>query len=236
MQPTLEGQVILVTGASGVFGRACAKRLAALKATVILMGRRTQKLETLYDEILEASLPTPWLLPLDFAQPGENAFLDTAEMIETQLGRLDGIIHCAAELGYLLPLSEMDAGRWQRLMDVNLNAPLSLTQAVLPLLKRSGHGRAVFIGDSATGSGKAFWGAYGVAKAGLKAYAGIFQQEMENFGLKSLYFEPNAMRSPIRLSAYPGEDHPSLPSPEVPAQRLIEAYLEGPFQPTQFPV
>jgi NAD(P)-dependent dehydrogenase (short-subunit alcohol dehydrogenase family) len=147
-------------------------------------------------------------------------------MIETHLGKLDGVIHCAAELGYLLPLTEIDAKRWQRLMAINLHAPLALTQAVLPLLKCSGHGQAIFVGDSACGDGKAFWGAYGVAKAGLKAYASIFQQEMESFGLKSLYFEPDAMRSPIRLSAYPGEDHQALPLPEVPAERLIDTFLK----------
>lgn len=227
--PSLKGEIVLITGASGIFGSACAKGLARLQATVILMGRRTQKLEKIYDEILQESLPEPWILPLDFTKTGETELSETVEMIGTHLGKLDGIIHCAAELGYLLPLGEIDAKRWHRLMDINLNSPIALTQAILPFLRQSGHGQAIFVGDSATGEGKAFWGAYGVAKAGLKTYASIFQQELESFGLRGLYFEPDAMRSPIRLSAYPGEDHHALPSPEVPAQRLIDAYLQHHF-------
>jgi NAD(P)-dependent dehydrogenase (short-subunit alcohol dehydrogenase family) len=218
----LEGRVILITGATGALGSVAAKACAKAGATVILLGRHIQKLEKLYDAIVSQGGQTPAIYPLDLAGASEQDYADLADTLRQETGGLHGLMHCAAELGHLLPLSEVDGNRWQRLLQVNLTAPFLLTRAVGKLLIESGNASVVFVGDSAVGNGKAFWGAYGVAKLGLTGYAHMLHSESESFGLRAHVFTPGPMRSPIRLRAYPGEHPDSLPTPEIHAEPILK--------------
>ena len=96
----------------------------------------------------------------------------------------------------------------------------------------SGGGNIIFVGDSAVGQGKPFWGAYGIAKLGLAGLAHMLQAESENFGLRSEVFTPGPMRTPIRLRAYPGEHPDSLPAPDRHADAILERLARPPFKHT----
>ena len=220
----LRDRVILVTGATGALGSVAAKACARAGATVVLLARKVRKLEQVYDDILEAGGPTPAIYPLDLAGATEQDYADLAETLKRELGGLHGVMHAAAELGFLRPLADLDAAAWQRLLLVNLTAPFLLTRALTGLLTASGGGRVVFVGDSGVGDGKAFWGAYGVAKLGLAGYARILDAETGNRGLRAELFTPGPMRSPIRLRAYPGENLAALPLPDIHAEHLVSLF------------
>ena len=219
--PILDGRTVLITGASGTLGSVAAKAAAAAGATVVLMGRNVPRLEQLYDAILAAGGPTPALYPLDLAGASEADYAGLAATVQQELGGLHGLLHGAAELGHLSPLTEFDASHWQRLLHVNLTAPFLLTRAVTPLLLASGGGSVVFLGDSGVGDGKAFWGPYGIAKLGLAGLARMFNAELENRGVRATLFTPGPMRSAIRLRAYPGENLASLATPDTHAAPLM---------------
>lgn len=226
----LKNQIILVTGASGALGRMAAKTCAAAGATVILMGRRIPPLERLYDEITLAGDLTPAILPLDLAKAGEQHYEELATTIREELGGLTGLIHCAAELGHLSPLSDIDSLRWQRLLQVNLTAPYMLTRAVLRLMLDSTEsGNVVFVGDSGVADGRAFWGAYGVAKIALAGFGRILNAETESLGLRTHLWTPGPMRTSIRLRAYPGENPRNLPGPEIHAEQIIRLFSPDNF-------
>ena len=220
----LRDRVILVTGATGALGSVAARACARAGATVVLLARKVRKLEQVYDEILAAGGPTPAIYPLDLAGATEKDYAELADTLERELGGLHGVMHAAAELGFLRPLADLDAAAWQRLLLVNLTAPFLLTRALTGLLTASGGGRVVFVGDSGVGDGKAFWGAYGVAKLGLAGYARILDAETGNRGLRAELFTPGPMRSPIRLRAYPGENLAELPLPDIHAERLVSLF------------
>ncbi|MFM8445687.1 MAG: SDR family NAD(P)-dependent oxidoreductase, partial [Methylococcus sp.] len=151
----------------------------------------------------------------------ETDYAELAEALTQELGGLQGLMHCAAELGHLGPLRDIDGPRWQRLLHINLTAPFLLTQALIPLMTKAGEGKVIFVGDSAVGDGKAFWGAYGVAKSGLATYSRILDEESASFGVRAKVFTPGPMRSPIRLRAYPGESLAALPEPRVHAETIV---------------
>ena len=220
----LRDRVILVTGATGALGSVAAKACARAGATVVLLARKVRKLEQVYDEILAAGGPTPAIYPLDLAGATEQDYAELAGTLERELGGLHGVMHAAAELGFLRPLADLDAAAWQRLLLVNLTAPFLLTRALTGLLTASGGGRVVFVGDSGVGDGKAFWGAYGVAKLGLAGYARILDAETGNRGLRAEIFTPGPMRSPIRLRAYPGESLAELPLPDIHTEHLVSLF------------
>lgn len=221
-EPTTSPQrTVLITGATGGLGAATAKACAKTGATVVLLSRTIPRLEKLYDEIVAAGGPQPAIYPLDLAGAGEKDYFDLAAILEQELGALHGLLHCAAELGSLGPLADITGERWQRLLHVNLTAPFLMTRELLPLLLKSGPGAAVFIGDSGVGAGKAYWGAYGVAKLALDGYARILADETESFGLKVHRYTPGPIHTPIRRAAYPGENPATLALPEAHADALV---------------
>jgi NAD(P)-dependent dehydrogenase (short-subunit alcohol dehydrogenase family) len=227
----LTDRIIVITGATGGLGRVAALTLAGAGATLVLIARKVPRLENLYDEILKSGGPQPAIYPLDLAGANEADYAEMAQRIRESLGPVHGIFHAAAELGALKPFQEVDGATWQRLIHVNLSAPVFLTQSLLSSLKETAEGTVVFVDDSATGEGKAFWGAYGVAKAGLRSFAKMLHAEMEGFGVRATCFTPGPIRSPIRLRAYPGESLDQLKSAELCKDGILNLFAPKPHNP-----
>ena len=92
----LDGRVILVAGAAGGLGSAASVACARAGATVVLLGRKVAPLNRVYDAA-SAVGPEPLLYPLDLVGAAPDDYAELALRIETELGRLDGILHCAAD-------------------------------------------------------------------------------------------------------------------------------------------
>ncbi len=220
--PDLSGRVVLVTGATGGVGRPLALACSAAGATVVLHARVVRKLEALFDEIVAAGRPEPTILPLDLAQAEAKDFENVASAIEAQLGRLDGVVHTAAMLGSLGPLEHQSFDAWLKVLRVNVTAAMGLTRALMPLLDRAPDASVVFTLDDRGLDPRAYWGAYGVAKAGVAALARILADEWENRPhLRINAVVPGPIRSPMRGQTHPAEDRPNLPPPEA----LVPLYL-----------
>src|SRR5690606_12900022 len=110
----LAGRVVLVTGAHGGLGAAAAHACARAGATVVLLGRKVPKLNRVYDAIARdpAELPEPVNYPFDLAGAQYADHEELAERIGARLGRLDGILHCAADFPGLTPLEHADPGHF----------------------------------------------------------------------------------------------------------------------------
>lgn len=220
----LEASVIVITGATGGIGQVAAKTLAKAGASLVLIARSIPRLEALYDEMAAEGLAQPALHPLDLSGATEADFVTMAQAIRSEFGRLDGMIHGAAELGDLRPEREIDWNRWQRQFTVNLTAPILMTRTLVPLMIESGGGQILFMDDSSCGAGKAFWGGYGVAKAGLRHYASMLTAELSTFGVCAQCYAPGPVKTNIRLRAYAGENPENLPSPETKAGEILSFF------------
>jgi NAD(P)-dependent dehydrogenase (short-subunit alcohol dehydrogenase family) len=213
---------VLITGAAGGVGRPLALATAARGATVVLHGRVTRKLETLYDEIVGAGRPEPVILPLDLAKAEASDFANVATALESQFGRLDAIVHTAVMLGSLGPIEHQSFDNWLSVLRVDLAAPMGLTRALLPLLSKSADGSVTFTLDTRGEEPHAYWGSYAAAKAGLSALARILADEWENRpNLRVNSVVPGPIRSPLRGQTHPAEDLSRLPLPEA----LVPLYL-----------
>ncbi len=220
--PDLRQRVVLVTGATGGLGQHIARACAAAGATVALHGRVVRKLEALYDEIVAAGHPEPTILPLDFLRAGAAEFYAVANAIESQLGRLDAIVHTAAFLGSLGPLEHQSFERWQEVLRVNVAGAMGMTRAVSPLLSKAPDASVVFTLDTRGVAPRAYWGAYAASKAAIQALATTLADEWEaRANVRVNAITPGPMRSPLRTLTHPGEEKVDLPTPDA----LVPLYL-----------
>jgi len=223
----LKDRVILVTGAGDGIGRAASLGFARLGARVGLLGRTQKKLETVYDEIVAAGYPQPDIAVMDLAKAQGPDYFQLAESIESEYGRLDGLLHNASMLGQLTPIEHYDVGLWTEVMHVNLTAPFVLTQVLLPLLKKSQDASIVFTSSGVGRVGRAFWGGYAVSKFGIEGLSQVLADETSETGqIRVNCVNPGRTRTAMRRAAYPGEDPESLPRPEDVLAPYF--YLMGP--------
>lgn len=219
----LEDRVILVTGAGDGIGRAAAMAFAAHGATVILLGKTVAKLEAVYDAIEAAGGPEPAIYPMHLEGAAPHDYQELAHVIDVNFGQLDGLLHNAATLPYLCRLKDYDAEDWVKVMQADLTAPFLLTQACLPLLERSKDASVLFTTDTVGRRGKAFWGAYGVAKAGVERLSQILAEELEHAGIRVNCIDPGPTRTALRKRVFPGEDAATLKEPEALAPLYLWA-------------
>ena len=207
----LDDRVILITGAGDGIGKAVALACAERGATVILLGRTVHKLEQVYDEINNNGWPQAAIYPMNLQGAAAADYDDLNTNIDREFGRLDSLLHNAGWLGASTPIELYDTELWYKVMQVNLNAPFLLTRACIPLLKKSPAARIVFTTDDKS---SAYWGAYGVAKAGQLSLMQILADELESKNIPVNAVNPGPIRTRFRTMAYPAEDMRKLTRPE----------------------
>ncbi len=216
----LSDRIALVTGASRGIGRAAALALAAAGAHVVATARTQGGLESLDDEIKGLTGKPATLVPMDIAEDGALDQLGGA--IHQRFGRLDILVHAAAILGPLTPVAHIDPKAWDRVMATNLTASWRLIRSMEPLLRASETPRAIFVTSSRAVHPKAFWGPYGVSKAGLEHLVRTWADELEQTKVQAVILDPGAMRTKMRAEAMPGEDPSTLPDPSEIGPLVVE--------------
>lgn len=223
----LAGRAILVTGATRGLGRAVALACAKHGASVVLHGRDSRLLDEIYDEISNINLPEPAILALDLSTAGWREYEHAANVIETQLGRLDGIVHCASHLEKLSSLETQRIDEWEHMLRVNAIAPFALDQACSRLLHNAPDASLVFTSETHASAPSAFWGGYAVSKAAAETLAKIQADEWSNHpNRRANVVIPGPIASPLRSRTHPGEMHSTLPKPEDVTALYL--YLLGP--------
>ncbi len=211
----LKDRCILLTGAASGIGRAVAADMAAHGATMILLDRDVRGLEALYDDLVAAGHPEPALYPLDLQGAKPDDYTQLATTLDAEFGRLDGLVHNAAQLGALVPFANFDHALWFETLQTNLNAPYLLTMACLGLLNASADASVLFTADAVGRHGKAYWGAYAVSKAGQEAFMQVLADELEaNTAIRVNSLDPGPVRTGLRRIAYPAESNDALHDPE----------------------
>jgi len=217
----LNNKIILITGAGAGIGRQAALTYSKLGAEVILLGKTTKKLEAVYDEIVNAGYKEPSIIPLDMKGATVKNYHDMAATIMSEYGRLDGLLNNASTLGALSPLEHVDEGTFDDVMQVNFKATFYLTQALIPVLKKSECASVVFTSSSVGKKGKAFWGAYAFSKFATEGLMQTMADEFENTSIRTNCINPGATKTSMRSKAYPSEDVSKLATPE----QLMPSYV-----------
>ena len=159
----LQGQTAVVTGAGSGIGRACALRLGAAGARVLMLDLNEAGLQSTQQE-LKAQGGTGLIQACDTSDPAQVGL--AAERCEREFGACTVLVNAA---GILRPgaLDELPLAEWNKLLSVNLTAYFICAQTFGRQMRRAQHGALVHIASIAADHATPFSGAYSVAKAGV---------------------------------------------------------------------
>lgn len=190
----MENQIWWITGASSGIGAALAKALSARGAKIILSGRNIDALQNVADQLSGEFL----LLP--FEATDYAALPAIVEQAQNWAGSIYGLINNAGISQRSLAI-ETDFSVYQRIVDVDLMAPIALTQNLLPAMVRQGAGHIIGISSVAGIAGVPLRSAYCAAKHGLTGYHDSIRAENEHLGVKVMVVQPGSVRTNVSRNA-----------------------------------
>jgi NAD(P)-dependent dehydrogenase (short-subunit alcohol dehydrogenase family) len=211
----------LITGASRGLGLALAAGLARAGFDLIIDARDRAALDASAGAVRAAGHRVT-AIPGDITDPAHRAAL-----IAAAGERLDLLVNNAGTLGVspLPALADYPPDELRAAFEVNVIAPVALTQLALPLLRASG-GAVLNVTSDAAVEAYAGWGGYGAAKAALEQASNVLAAE--ELAVRVWWADPGDLRTEMHQLAFPGEDISDRPEPEsvVPAfVRLVTERL-----------
>ncbi len=206
---------VLITGASSGIGAATAHALAGTGARLTLAGRDRERLAAV------AAATGGSMVVCDVAtEAGELA---------RRAGHVDVLVNNAG-VGWAGSFVEMPAGSAERLLAVNLAAPIALTRLLLPGMLTAGRGHVVFVASIAGAVGVAREAVYSATKAGLMVFAEGLRHELHHApGVGVSVLLPGVVDTPffVRRGAPYTRGRPVPIPPERVARAVVAAILHG---------
>lgn len=178
----LNDAVVVVTGGASNIGRAISLGFAAEGATLVIADIDATQSARVAAEAIDLGAVDVETLDVDLVV--EGAAEEVVNTAVAQWGRIDVLVN---NVGWARPSKfqqDADRGIWQRTVELNLFTTISMTQAVIPVMKDAGGGSIVFIASDAA-DGQARHGIYGATKAGVVALARTVAREHGRHGVRS---------------------------------------------------
>lgn len=181
---SLDGQVVIITGASRGIGEATAHALAAAGARVVLTGRSLETVAAVASAV-GASAEAHACDASDY-----GAFEALVAAVRKKHGRLDALVNNAGILDPIATIVDSDPAEWARNIQTNLVGAYNAIRAVLPGMITAGGGSIVNLSSGAAIRPLEGWSAYCSAKAGLHMLTRAVALETEGKGIRIFGFQP----------------------------------------------
>jgi 3-oxoacyl-[acyl-carrier protein] reductase len=218
----LAGKTLLLTGITRGIGRALLPGLLAQGLNLVAISRGLARMQAVRAElgVDESRLR---LFECDLA---DAAAVDaTGRAIAASGLRLDGIFHNAA-IDPRHRFEKTGVAPWDIVWQINLRSAVTLTQHLLPQLRRSGHGRIVFTGSVVSELGGVYMTAYATSKAALTGLTRSLAHELRDTGITVNCILPGAIQVEKEAGTTVANDR--LIAWQSVGRRLIPADLLGP--------
>lgn len=179
------GKTVVITGASAGVGAACAKAFAEQGANLVLAARGQPALNEIAAEL---GARTRVLTVM-----ADMANLDDCAMLLEKANAEFGAIHVLVNNAGLHIRGEVEANKpedFAAMVDVNLRAPIALSAAALPYMRKSGGGAIVMVGSLAGLAPLQGAATYSATKAGLRAFAYAMSDELRGSGINVAVVSP----------------------------------------------
>ena len=217
----LDGKVALVTGASYGIGYAIAKGFAEAGAKIVF--------NDINEELVNKGLEAYKADGIDAKGyvcdvTDEVAVNELISKIEAEVGVIDILVNNAGIIKRI-PMTEMSAADFRKVIDVDLNAPFIMAKAVIPSMIKKGHGKIINICSMMSEFGRETVSAYAAAKGGLKMLTKNIASEYGEFNIQCNGIGPGYIATPqtapLREVQPDGSKHPfdSFILAKTPANR-----------------
>jgi NAD(P)-dependent dehydrogenase (short-subunit alcohol dehydrogenase family) len=213
-------QRVWIIGASSGIGAALAVALLERGACVAVSARRAEALQAVVAGHDEARV-------LAFDLTDDAAFAHAGESLFREWGGIDLVVFCA---GAYAPLRawQLDPNEIDRLLAINLRAPMSAAGWLIPRLLKQGSGALAFVSSVAGYRGLPKAAAYGPTKAALINFAETLYLDIEPRGLSVYLINPGFVATP--MTAANDFEMPALISPQQAAEEIIAGFARGAFE------
>lgn len=188
----LEGKVALVTGASYGIGFAMAEGLAKAGAKIVF--------NDINQELVDKGVAAYKEIGIDANGyvcdvTDEDGVYAMVAKIEKEVGVIDVLINNAGIIKRV-PMTEMSAEDFRKVIDVDLNAPFILAKAVIPAMIKKGGGKIINICSMMSELGRETVSAYAAAKGGLKMLTRNIASEYGEFNIQCNGIGPGYIETP----------------------------------------
>ena len=208
---SLEGQIILVTGAASGIGKQIAIDLCSRGAKVVASDRNLPALQEISHKHSMS------VYEVDFLD--EKSIVDLVSKVETEVGAISAVVNCVGILGKNGdPIEFLDIQDFDYVYAVNLRGAVILTKAVIAGMAQRGYGRILHIASISGKEGNPYLVAYSATKAGLIGMVKSVGKEYATTGITINAMAPALIESP--MSASFSEQQMTALKSKIPMERL----------------
>jgi hypothetical protein len=220
MNSVFKGKTVIITGASAGVGAACARAFANHKANLVLCARGQAGLDIIAEELsAQCSVLT---VAMDVSNTDQCLALLTKA--EAEFGRVDVLINNAGmhSRGNIEKVEPADVAM---MVDINLRAPLMLSCAALPFIKKSDGGAIVMVGSLAGMAPLQGAATYSATKSGLRAFAFALADELQETDIKVGVVSPGPIDTGFIMSEIDNVEDIVFSQPMSSADAVADAVL-----------
>lgn len=222
---SLEGKIVVVTGASSGIGALAAQRLSERGAVVVLAARNAEKLNR-----VAASLAGPYRV-LEMDVGSDASVKEGFDQVLTEFGQVDVLLNNAG-YGKFESLDQMPISEFAEMMNVNYIGMVRCTKAALPSMKAARSGRIVNVASMAGKIGTAKSTAYTATKHAVIGFSSALRQEVREYGITVSTINPGPIDTPFFDIADPSGGYVKnvrwmMLNPERVAKAMVKAAEKG---------
>ena len=199
----LDGKIALVTGASYGIGFAIASGFAKSGATIVFNDINQELVDKGLKAYEEAGIQAHGYV-CDVTD--ENAVQELVKKIEEEVGVIDILVNNAGIIKRI-PMIEMSADDFRKVVDIDLNGPFIVSKAVIPSMIKKGHGKIINICSMMSELGRETVSAYAAAKGGLKMLTRNIASEYGEYNIQCNGIGPGYIETP-QTAPLRTEGHP----------------------------
>ena len=215
---------IVLTGAAGGIGREAAAAFIAAGASVMLVGRSPAHLSAMSRSIQADAVGSAGRIAWQVADLGQDEAVEELVAVAVQW-RCNVLVH-AAGVPCFGALETVRAETMRRVLDINLLAPMRLTQALLPHLRAQARAQVICLGSALGRIGLPGFSIYSASKFGLRGFAEALRRELSGTGVRVQYVGPRSTRTSFNDAAvetYNAATRTAMDSPRRVAETLLRS-------------
>lgn len=195
----MQGKIVFITGATSGFGAACARRYAQDGASLVLLGRRRERLAALQEEL---GVPVH-TIAVDIRD--RDALLAEIDALPAPFDQVDILINNAGLALGLEPAHKADLDDWETMVDTNIKGVMYCTRAVLPGMVERKRGHVINIGSVAGTYPYPGGNVYGATKAFVHQFSLNLRADLLGSRVRVTCVEPGMADTEFSLVRFKGD-------------------------------